>query len=170
MTTIKNINGIELRNCACGNWLSHWKWFSHQDPTFCAHKNCQETDLQGALVQKGEGNDRALYIVPLCSEHSHHHGALEIADGYRLVSADTKATCERIIGEHKPEMEAAIAKQTRFWVNTIIIALPQPDGAVVVRKPAPKRTEHLQIVKRKKKPIAIIGEKKSNELMIVPAA
>lgn len=137
MTTITNINGIELSNCACGDWLSHWKWFSHQDPSFCAHKNCTGTDLEGALVQKGEGADKAWYIVPLCSTHCRHKGTLEIADGYRLVSADTKATCDRVIGDNQPQLQEAISKQTRFWINTLLITWPKPDAPKTIWKPTP---------------------------------
>jgi hypothetical protein len=92
---IKNINGTSQTTCACGSWLKHWQKFSGQTGTYCPATTCENKDLVGAHVQKANSPDNKWYIYPLCSAHNQSTGELEVADYYKLVSANKKETCEK---------------------------------------------------------------------------
>lgn len=94
---IRNINGTSDTTCRCGSWLNHWKNFSGQTlPSYCPANGCLNKDLLGAHVQKGgESLDQKWYIYPLCGSHNKHTGELQVSDGYKLVSANRKETCDR---------------------------------------------------------------------------
>jgi len=95
MTTIKNINKIILKNCACGSWLNHWLAGSNSIAKRCAVCGCScKTNLQGVHVQK-TSSDALWYIIPLCSEHAKAHNELGVCDNTLFVSADPSETCEQ---------------------------------------------------------------------------
>ena len=91
---LTNINGTSQLTCSCGSWLRHWEIFSGQTTEFCQALGCNRKDVLGAHVQLAGGNDK-WYIYPLCNLHNQHDGLLWVSDAYRLVSANTRETCER---------------------------------------------------------------------------
>lgn len=93
---IRNVGGISLAPCRCGNWLDHWKNFSGRKvPYYCPVIGCAESKLTAAFVQILSGVDSGWYVVPLCLKHSTaKNEVLEIDDYCRIVSANVNMTCE----------------------------------------------------------------------------
>ncbi|WP_159652628.1 hypothetical protein [Vibrio atypicus] len=52
------------------NWLSYWKHFTAQQYQYCAERNCTKQHQHGVLVTQSCFSDQALFVVPLCEEHS----------------------------------------------------------------------------------------------------
>lgn len=90
---VRNINGTSDNDCKCGSWIQHWENFSGATVMFCSEKNCTNTDLLGAHVQKMYSND--WYIIPLCQKHNKTADELEIVDSTIFVSANRSKTCEK---------------------------------------------------------------------------
>lgn len=92
---VVNINGTSERDCACGNWLNHWKNFSNHDiPPWCAELHCAQPPEVGAHVQKDMIADKSWYIVPLCKEHNGKKGKpMILVDSVILVPANIEETC-----------------------------------------------------------------------------
>ncbi len=93
---VRNINGTGEHTCRCGTWLDHWKNFSKQDlPEFCPVTACVQKPEVGAHVQRDIFADNHWFIVPLCRKHNAMTGqALVLNDWIRLVSSDTRFTCD----------------------------------------------------------------------------
>ncbi len=93
---VKNIGGIDLPPCRCGNYINHWKNFSGRRlPYYCPVIGCAEEELFPAFVQMVSSVDSGLYVIPLCKEHSQERETiLEIDDYCRLISVNVNMTCE----------------------------------------------------------------------------
>ncbi len=96
MARIKNMMVMSGRLCTCGSWIEHWKKYSGQTVACCVEVSCTGKDLMGVHVQKASTEDGDWYIIPLCQAHSEIQGEIEVSDNYKLVSADTLETCERV--------------------------------------------------------------------------
>lgn len=71
------------------NWLSYWKHFSEQDYHYCAERNCTKQHQHGVLVTQSSFCQRALFVVPLCAEHSNSFvSQIEIDDGASIVPTE----------------------------------------------------------------------------------
>lgn len=92
---IKNINGTSDTTCSCGSWLKHWEKFSRQTTSFCQATNCINKDIVGAHVQRSNSTDQKWYIYPLCNAHNKSTGDVEVSDGFQLVPANKKETCDK---------------------------------------------------------------------------
>lgn len=91
---VKNINGTSDNTCKCDSWLKHWETYSKQTTSKCQAKDCDNTDVVGAHVQKGgNSTDKSWFIYPLCNKHNKHSGELEVNSSYELVSANVSETC-----------------------------------------------------------------------------
>jgi len=93
MVKIKISNNPPEKPCRCGNWFTHWKNFSFRDITGCPVAGCGKVDIVGTHVQKFESDDKEIYILPLCTEHSVSKEVLNILDATKFVSADVLKTC-----------------------------------------------------------------------------
>jgi hypothetical protein len=94
MSQIKNAVGTANETCKCATWLDHWKKFSGQTPpTYCVVDKCYHTDLVGAHVKVVGWN--TVYILPLCKEHNQSTETMSVPDGWKLVPANKKETCDR---------------------------------------------------------------------------
>jgi hypothetical protein len=96
MVRIKSMTVTTESPCTCGSWIEHWKKYSGQTLACCVEVSCTGKDLVGAHVQKADTMDSDWYIIPLCQAHSKMQGEIEVSDNYKLVSADTLETCERV--------------------------------------------------------------------------
>ena len=91
---LKNINGTSDNLCSCGSWLNHWQKFSGQSlPAYCPEKDCIETNLVGAHVQKAFSVEDKWYIIPLCKTHNKSSQTIEVLDSINLVPANRSETC-----------------------------------------------------------------------------
>lgn len=90
---ITNINGTSQNKCSCGSWLKHWEKFSARTTKYCYEKNCLETGLVGAHVQKADSTDQSWFIAPLCQSHNMSKTDIELISGAKLVSANKSKTC-----------------------------------------------------------------------------
>ncbi|SEG18567.1 hypothetical protein [Vibrio hangzhouensis] len=71
------------------NWLSYWKHFSDREYGYCAERNCTKEHHHGVLVTQSSICQRALFVVPLCKEHSNSFiSQLEIDDGASIVPTE----------------------------------------------------------------------------------
>ncbi|MGF1695451.1 hypothetical protein L4D20_01880 [Vibrio kyushuensis] len=52
------------------HWLSYWKHFNQSQYSFCAEHNCTNEHHHGVLVKQSAFSEEALFVVPLCKEHS----------------------------------------------------------------------------------------------------
>lgn len=96
MARIKNINGIEIDNCSCGNWLKHWNKHNNKPAVFCSEISCtQMANLEGIHVQKVT-DDSNWYIVPLCKEHHTRTGELEINDFIQFIDSNKTEICNQM--------------------------------------------------------------------------
>ena len=92
---IKTTVNLEIKTdkCRCGNMFAHWKKFGHQGIRGCTVIGCKGVDLEGTFVQKAEGPDKKIYIIPLCSVHAKSKEVLAILDSCNYVSSDFEHTC-----------------------------------------------------------------------------
>ncbi len=79
--------------CQCGNWLSHWENISKNKVRLCVVKECCEHELVGSHVKKAGSDEKEIYIIPLCKEHSESEEEMDIYNDVPLVSANVKKTC-----------------------------------------------------------------------------
>jgi len=93
MIKVKIINIPDLKNCRCGNLFQHYKNFSFRQITGCPVEGCGKVDIVGAHVQKTDPNDKTIYILPLCKEHSESAIELNILPSTKFVLADLIKTC-----------------------------------------------------------------------------
>lgn len=95
---VTNINDTSDNTCNCeGGWLGHWEKFSGKKAGLCAVSGCPSKAVKGAHVQKDDPNDRAWYIVPVCTLHNNQRGqSVTIVEVYAPpVSANKAETCEK---------------------------------------------------------------------------
>jgi hypothetical protein len=93
MAKVKPLENQPGNNCLCGNWMQHWKIFSHQKIMMCVASNCSASNLTGTHVQRTDPDDSRIYVVPLCEKHCNSREAIEISDHTKLISADISKTC-----------------------------------------------------------------------------
>ena len=68
MIKVKNINGLNTKQCSCESTFEHWKMHSNTTVTFCSEIYCLNKDIQGAYVQKVDNNED-WFVIPLCKLH-----------------------------------------------------------------------------------------------------
>ncbi len=95
MIRIKNINGIEQKNCGCESLLKHWEKYSGQKVVYCQAVSCTNTNLAGALVQKVGDETEDWYVYPLCKAHHKTRGELSVYDQYKFVLAFAPEICNK---------------------------------------------------------------------------
>ncbi len=93
MIPIKISSYPNEKNCRCGSWFQHYKKFSFREITGCPAEGCGKIDIAGTHVQKTDSSDKAIYILPLCTEHSVSTEVLNILPSTKFVSANIVETC-----------------------------------------------------------------------------
>ncbi|MFW1104910.1 hypothetical protein ACEWA7_02725 [Vibrio parahaemolyticus] len=68
-------------------WLAYWRHFSTVKHHLCCEANCTAEHDYGVLVRK-DGEERKVFVVPLCKAHSDNLERLEVSDGTEIISAD----------------------------------------------------------------------------------
>lgn len=86
---VKNAFSEKLSEESKQNWLSYWKYFADQKYNYCAERNCTKEHQHGVLVTQSSIGQHALFVVPLCKEHSNNFvSQIEIDDGASLVPTE----------------------------------------------------------------------------------
>ncbi|MGR5360208.1 hypothetical protein ACPV54_05075 [Vibrio mediterranei] len=68
-------------------WLAYWRHFSGSKHQLCCEANCTAEHDYGVLV-KMYGEERKIFVIPLCKAHSDNIERLEVSDGTQIISAD----------------------------------------------------------------------------------
>lgn len=68
-------------------WLAYWQHFSSTEQQHCCEINCTMYHKHGVLVKK-TGEERKLFVIPLCTAHSENIRSLEISEGTEVIPAD----------------------------------------------------------------------------------
>ena len=62
------------------NALHYWSECSNQPAVCCSVMFCYNHDIEAAMVQRMDSNDKQIYLVPLCSEHRNSFNKMEIGN------------------------------------------------------------------------------------------
>jgi len=90
----RNVNGMTLPVCRCGDWFRHWLNFSGQLlPPVCPAFECIHPLEIGVLVQLDNPADRRWHILPMCKHHSRESGSMVVSDLVIPVPVEACASC-----------------------------------------------------------------------------
>lgn len=82
----RNVNGVALPACRCGDWFRHWLNFSGQPlPPVCPIMECQNPPEAGVLVQVENPSGPIWHVLPVCRAHLDVRGDLVISDVVALI-------------------------------------------------------------------------------------